>query len=215
MSETPWVPGKTAVTPNDMPGASSEPVEPAAQEAPETTGEKPPPWGSDDEFDPNKAWKLIQNLKAEAAEYKNKAQPIIEEHERLRRASQTELEQAREDLNALSAREQAWRFKAVSAEAKSLAAQFIDSDAAMALVGDLTSCVTEDGIDADAIAARFQQLAADKPHLLKQEPGFKPNRGQGQSGTGQIPIDAQISAAQQRGDLMSSIALKQAKRYAQ
>ena len=220
MSEQPWVPGKSAVTPNDMPGAASEPVEPAAVDPTENAEptpktEKAPPWGSDEDFQPDKAWKLIQNLRAEADQYKNKAQPILEEHERLRRASQTELEQVREDLNQIAEREAAWRAKAVSAEAKSLAAQFIDADAAMALVGDLSHLVTEDGIDTHAIAERFQQLANDKPHLLKPEPGFRPNRGQGQSGTGQIPIDAQISAAQDRGDLITSIALKQAKRYAQ
>jgi hypothetical protein len=221
MSEQPWEPGKSAVTPNDMPGASSEPVEPAAVDPTESSTEtdapakKAPPWGSDDEFQPDKAWKLIQNLRAEAEQYKNKAQPILEEHERLRRASQTELEQAREDLDAISAREAAWRAKAVSAEAKSLADVFIDADAALALVGELSDCITDDGVDSDALAERFRQLAERKPHLIKQEPRFTPNRGQGQSGTGHIPVDAQISAAQERGDLITSIALKQAKRYAQ
>ena len=217
-------------SPADMPGATPEPdaiiddptpvaTVPAEPEPAKGKKDKAaPPWGSDDDFQPDKAWKLIQNLRAEAEQYKNKAAPILEEHERLRRASQTELEQAREDLNALSAREQAWRSKAVSAEAKSHAAAFIDSDAALALVGDLSHLITDDGIDTDAIAARFEQLAADKPHLIKPDPTpprFTPNRSQGQSGTGQIPIDAQISAAQERGDLMTAIALKQARRYNQ
>ena len=190
MSEQPWVPGNSAITPNDMPGASSPSGDPATVDptenatTPDPKAEKLPPWGSDEEFQPDKAWKLIQNLRAEAAEFKSKAQPVLEEHERLRRASQTELEQVREDLNAIAEREAAWRAKAVAAEAKTLAAQFIDADAAMALVGDLSNCVTEDGIDTEAIADRFNYLASNKPHLLKQEPRFTPNRAQGQSGTG-------------------------------
>lgn len=217
-----------SITPNDMPGASTEAPAPAPEPTPAAaapdTAEPPakpkkdksaPPWGSDDDFQPDKAWKLIQNLRAEAAEYKAKAQPVLEEHERLRRASQTELDRAREDLNAIAAREQAWRSKAVSAEAKSLADRFIDSDAAVALVGDLSAFANPDGVDTESLKARFEQLAADKPHLLKQPPGFTPNRAQSQSGTGQIPIDAQISAAQDRGDLITAIALKQAKRYNQ
>ena len=216
--------GPTFIEPTPVPDAIVDDPTPVATAPAEPKAKKDksaPPWGSDEEFDPEKAWKLIQNLRGETEqykEYKNKAAPILEEHERLRRASQTELEQAREDINALSAREQAWRSKAVSAEAKSHAATFIDADAAMALVGDLSNLITEDGIDSDAIAARFEQLAADKPHLVKPDPTpprFTPNRAQGQSGTGQIPIDAQISAAQERGDLMTAIALKQARRYNQ
>jgi hypothetical protein len=233
-------------TPNAMPGARPAPdEEPASEPAAET---KTPPWGSDEEFQPDRAWELITKLRQETAEYKNlvnsdeaakkalestrqlkklqtqldqlteyksKADPVLEEHERLRRASQTELDRAREDLEALSAREAAWRNKAVAAEAHSAAARFIDADAAMALVGDLSSFAGPDGVDSEALHARFDQLAADKPHLLKAPPGFTPNRAQGQSGTGQIPIDAQISAAQDRGDLITAIALKQAKRYAQ
>ena len=200
--------------PADPTPAAAAPAEPDQA----TKGKKDksaPPWGSDEDFKPDKAWKLIQNLRAESEQYKNKAAPILEEYERLRRASQSELEQVREDLTAISEREALWRAKAVAASAESMASKFIDADAALALVGDLSHYVTADGIDSDAIAARFEQLAEDKPHLLKQEPRFTPNRGQGQSGTGQIPIDAQISAAQDRGDLMTSIALKQAKRYAQ
>ena len=96
-----------------------------------------------------------------------------------------------------------------------MADQFIDADAAIALVGDLSGFADTDGVDIEALRSRFDQLANDKPHLLKPPPGFTPNRAQSQSGTGQIPIDAQINAAQERGDLITSIALKQAKRYAQ
>ena len=199
-----------SITPNDMPKAAEPPAP-----APEPTPAAAAPDNTEPPAKPKKDWKLIQNLRAEAAEYKAKAQPVLEEHERLRRASQTELDRAREDLNAIAEREQAWRNKAVSAEAKSLADQFIDADAAIALVGDLSGFADTDGVDIEALRSRFDHLANDKPHRLKPPPGFTPNRAQSQSGTGQIPIDAQINAAQERGDLITSIALKQAKRYAQ
>ena len=74
-------------SPADMPGATPEPdaiiddptpVATAPAEPEPATGKKDkaaPPWGSDDDFQPDKAWKLIQNLRAEAEQYKNKAAP--------------------------------------------------------------------------------------------------------------------------------------------
>ena len=87
--------------------------------------------------------------------------------------------------------------------------------AAISALATALPILAQAGVDIEALRSRFDQLANDKPHLLKPPPGFTPNRAQSQSGTGQIPIDAQINAAQERGDLITSIALKQAKRYAQ
>jgi hypothetical protein len=212
-------------TPNAMPGAQNAP---GAEQAPPAAAPSapqpeppspPPPWGTEEDFDPDRAWSLIQNLRREAAEYKSKADPIIAEHEARRREAQSELDRYREDNTTLAQREQSWRSRAVLSEAKALAERFIDADAAVALIGDLSCYATEDAIDNAQLEARFDQLAADKPHLLKSSqipPGFTPNRGQGQSGTGHpVPIDAQIKAAQDRGDLMSAISLKQQKFYAQ
>jgi hypothetical protein len=92
----------TAPTPNAMPGAAA-PVQPAAPapEAPQqpppeapataplpTQSDSRPPWEKAGvEFDPEKAWQLIQNVKGELNEYKTRTDPIVAEREQLRRAS--------------------------------------------------------------------------------------------------------------------------------
>ncbi|MDO4820911.1 MAG: hypothetical protein Q4A03_02525 [Rothia sp. (in: high G+C Gram-positive bacteria)] len=44
--------------------------EPAAEEA--TEGTEAPPWGSDEDFNPESAWKLIQNLRGDKAKLQEK-----------------------------------------------------------------------------------------------------------------------------------------------
>ncbi|MBW3663566.1 MAG: hypothetical protein KY469_10740 [Actinobacteria bacterium] len=51
-----------------------------------------PPWGSDEEFDPEKAWKLIQNLRGDVDELKPKAAKLKE----LEDADKTEAQRAAE-----------------------------------------------------------------------------------------------------------------------
>ncbi|MBY0440980.1 MAG: hypothetical protein K2Q25_02395 [Mycobacteriaceae bacterium] len=178
-----------------------------------------PPWEKSGEpFDPQRAWNLTQNLRQELAAYKAQAQPILDEHERLRRASQTELDRANEDIGALTTERDTWRARALRADAKELAARFIDTDAALALIGDLSAFTGPDGLDKAQLIARLDQLAAEKPHLVAaapKPPGFTPNRAQSQAGTGGGPLlDELIAAAEKSGDFAASIALKQ-QRYHQ
>jgi hypothetical protein len=213
-----------------MPGAQQAPT-PAATTAPAGEANTPtppaaaapaamtPPWGSDAEFNPERAWNLIQNVRGENDQLKQKiaaAQPAIDAIEQKRREEQGELATAREDLTRATEREAGWRAQAISAAAKSQAGdRFIDADAALALIGDVSGFVDGDKIDTAKITAALDKLAADKPHLVKQPvpQGFTPNRGQGQSGTVPTSLDAQIKAAQDRGDVMGSIALKQQQLY--
>jgi hypothetical protein len=224
----------TAPTPNAMPGAAA-PVQPAAPapEAPQqpppeapataplpTQSDSRPPWEKAGvEFDPEKAWQLIQNVKGELNEYKTRTDPIVAEREQLRRASMEDNERLAEDLSKSNEREQTWRTQAISAKAEALAStRFVDTETALALIGDLSQYVTGDAIDTTKLMARLDQLAADKPFLVAappQPPGFTPNRAQGQAGTGgAMPLDAQIRAAEKSGDFGASIALKQ-QRYHQ
>jgi hypothetical protein len=218
----------TAPTPNAMPGAVAPPAQPPAPDAPpvvtppvsEPPATPKPPWEqSGEEFNPERAWNLIQNKNRDLAELKARTDPIVEEHERLRRASQTDLDRAREDIAAAGEREKTWRDQAVRSKAEALAAgRFVDTETALALIGDISGYTNPDGIDIAKLTARLDQLAADKPFLVAappQPPGFTPNRAQGQSGTGgAVPVDQQIKAAQERGDFATSIALKQ-QRYHQ
>lgn len=216
-------------TPNSMPGAEIAPPasapaadipsgQPSTVQPPaaEQQSDNRPPWEKSGEpFDAQRAWNLTQNLRQELADYKAQAQPILEEHERLRRASQTELDRANEDIGTLTTERDTWRTRALRADAKELAARFIDTDAALALIGDLSVFTGPDGLDKAQLTARLDQLAAEKPHLVvaaPQPPGFTPNRAQSQAGTGGGPsLDEQIFAAEKRGDHLTAIALKRHK----
>lgn len=172
-----------------------------------------PPWGSDEEFDPQRAWNLIQNLRGDL----DKAKPVLDEHERLRRASMEEQDRLREDLDKTAARESTWRDQAIRAQAEAMAAgKFISTKAAVAMIGDLSVYGTDEGIDIPKLQARLEQLADEEPNLVVPQgrQGFAPNRGQGQPGAGQMPLEAQIKAAQESGNIAQSIALKQAQKYA-
>lgn len=71
----------------EPPAAPTEPEQPA------------PPWGSDQEFNPEKAWRLIQNLRSEVGELKPKAQKLAE----LEDAQKSEQQRLQEQLEAAQA----------------------------------------------------------------------------------------------------------------
>ena len=106
----------------------------------------------------------------------------------------TEVATVRGDLANANQRGDTWRDRALSTTAHSMAAaRFIDADAALALVGDLSECATDDaGVDLTKLQAKLDNLATTKPHLVVPE-GFTPDRGQGQSGTGPL-TPAQVAA---------------------
>ncbi len=193
MSESTPEPEVTPEAQQPKPEAPPEAPKPKPAKAPEAPkAETPtPPWGSDEDFNPQRAWNLIQNIKAD-------------------------LSSVREDLTKNTQQVESWRAEAIRSKAEALiTGRFIDTDTALALIGDLSEFSTESGVDTEKLAGRLDQLAQDKPFLLAPPPhqGFTPNRGQGQSGTGPMPLDAQIQAAQERGDVKQSIALKQQKFY--
>jgi hypothetical protein len=227
----------TTPTPNAMPGATlppplastqaepptpAPPAVPAADEPPATPPvadpPKPdapkPPWEANGEpFDPQRAWNLIQNLRGDL----DKAKPVLDDHERLRRASMEDQDRLKEDLDKAAARETTWKNQAIRAQAEAMATgKFISTKAAVAMIGDLSVYGTDEGIDIPKLQARLDQLAAEEPNLVVPQgrQGFAPNRGQGQPGAGQMPLEAQIKAAQESGNIAQSIALKQAQKYA-
>lgn len=232
-------------TPNQMPGAAeaaasaapvpTETTPPPAQPAPAPAaspaapppapaapGAPIPPWEvNGTPFDPERAWNLIQEVRGDLNRYRQQAQPILDAHEQQRLAAQTDLERATENLATTAAERDGWRNRAVTAEAKVLTAgRFHDADVVLACIGDLSPYINGDTVDVPKLQQRLDELAAEKPFLAIPQaapppPGFAPNRGQGQSGAGQLSIDEQIKAAQARGDVMGSIALKQQKQYQQ
>jgi hypothetical protein len=71
----------------------------AAPEEPKKADPKPP-WGSDEEFSPEKAWNLIQNLRGDL----DKAKPAIARVKELEDASKSEAQKLAEDRDSHKAR---------------------------------------------------------------------------------------------------------------
>lgn len=208
---------RNAAEPEQLPEQSPQSAE--QQPKPAEQSDDRPPWEKSGEpFDPEHAWKLIQNLRNENAQIKERTDPIVAEWEQLRRASQTDSERAQEDIATLTelvdditAERDTWRGRAVRAKAEAIAAaKFVDAETALALIGDLSEYAGPEGIDIGRLTARLDQLAADKPFLVAPPPqqGFAPNRGQGQSGNGPL-TPAQLAAhAEAQQDWKASIAAK-------
>ena len=93
----------------DKGGTTSESTSSSASGGDQQT----PPWGSDEEFDPSKAWKLIQNLRSDIEELKPKAAKAKELEDAQKSESQRladQLEAAKSEGSA--AKSEAARLKA-------------------------------------------------------------------------------------------------------
>lgn len=153
-----------------MSESAPEPAVPAGTEnapAPESA----PPWGDEKEFNAEKAWNLIEGLRADKEKLAKRpvldddAQRKLAEYERLEQASKTELERATEEVTRWQSEAEKWRTTSVGHRIEALAAtDFADtSDAASAL--DPSKYLGTDGqIDEKAIQADLAELLARKPH---------------------------------------------------
>lgn len=182
MSDTIPTPADVAPKPTDP-----APTEPAAA-APTADA---PPWG--DDFDAEKAWSLVQNLRADKEKLQKRPaltdeqKQKIAEYDRLAEASKTDLEREKDARTNAETRAQALLNRAIKAEVKALAAEgFADPSDASAFL-DLTSYADESGeIDSERIKADLADLLTKKPHLGKS-PASRvpaPNPAQGTSGAG-------------------------------
>lgn len=195
------------------PEATQETPEPAAA-APET---ETPPWG--DDFDPEKAWSLIQNLRSDKEKLQKRPtltddqRQKLTEYERLAEASKSELEKAQEAANQNATRAQALLDRAVKAEVKALASGFADPEDAHVFL-DLNKYADSDGeIDTAAIQADLTDLLGRKPHLgkLPESRVPAPNPAQGSSSAGPArdkSLDEQITEAEKAGDVKLALRLK-------
>lgn len=221
MSVQPVEPTPTNPAPPADPSASAAPTAPAPAE-PAAAAPEAPPWG--DDFDAEKAWKLVQNLRSDKD--KLASRPVLTDEQKTRLAeydkvleSQKTAEQrAQEAAAAAEKRVESLVTRAVQAEVKALASTgFADPEDASAFL-DLKKYATADGdVDTAAITADLADLLARKPHLGKSPattPGMKPNPAQGSSAHPPLGLDAQIAAATQSGDIQLAIALKQQQRAA-
>lgn len=174
-------------TPADLAPAVPAPTPEPAAAAPAA---ETPPWGED--FDADKAWSLVQNLRADKERLQKRPtlsdddRAKLAEYDRLAEASKSELQKAQDAAQTNEQRAQALLGRAVNAEIKALAGDFADpSDAAAFL--DVSKYATADGdVDTDAIKADLADLLTRKPHLGKQPTSRTPapNPAQGSSGSG-------------------------------
>lgn len=173
-------------TPADV---APKPQEPVAT-APEPPKAETPPWGED--FNPEKAWNLVQNLRADKEKLQQRPtlsdeqKTKLSEYDKLVAASQTELERAQEAAKHEAERASSLLSRAVKSEVKALAQGFADPEDAAAFL-DLSKYTTGDGdVDSDSIKADLADLLARKPHLGKSPETRMPapNPAQGSSGSG-------------------------------
>lgn len=181
-----------------------EPIEPTEPVTPEPqAGTEPtepvvtPPWG--DDFDPEKAWKLVQGLRADKERLAGRpvldddAKRKLTEYDRLVEASRTDLERKTEEATRWQTEAEKWRTNSVSSRIEALAAtDFADpSDAAGQL--DPAKYLDSGGqIDDAAIKADLAEVLERKPHWRRQKETAPPrvpapNANQG-SGTGGKPV---------------------------
>lgn len=108
-----------------------------------------------------------EDLKAKAAEY-----------DKYKESSKTEQQKAIDAARAEGAQEVTGKFttRIVNADIRATAATlgFSDPQDAIALFGDISRVdITDDGPDAKAIKARLDEIAKEKPYLLKTTTGPK------------------------------------------
>lgn len=165
------------------------PAAPVAPEAPKVV----PPWGSDEDFDPAKAWSLIQNLRGDL----DKAKPAVARLQQLEDEKLTEsqrLERERDD-----ARTQA---ESSSGEAARLraAVKYKLTEEDLELLED---------VPADKVDARAERIAALRGERIP-EPKPKGPHVPSEGRTPETPsIDQQISDAESARNFPLAIALKQ------
>lgn len=66
-------------------------------------GEQKPPWGSDEEFDPKRAWSLIENVRAERDKFKGERDEYkgkVDKHEDASKTEQQRLEERAQNAEA-------------------------------------------------------------------------------------------------------------------
>lgn len=177
------------------PEAQSQTPVPAKQ------AQQAPPWGSDEEFNPEKAWNLIQGLRADKEKLASRpvldedAQRKLDEYHRLEEASKTELERKSEEATRWQSEAERWRQLSVTSQVQALAANdFADPDDAVRSLDPSKYLDSGGEIDKAAIKADLDALLEAKPHYRRhqQDAGPRvpaPNPAQGSGANGRPAAD--------------------------
>ena len=180
-------------------GTEGQPAQGAQGQPQGQPVEKQPPW-ADGEFDAERAWKKIQALEADKEKLAKRpvlddaAKTALAEYEKLKAASQTDLEKAQGELTRWQTDAEKWRANAVGATVKALAApDFADPDDAVRNLDPAKYLDAGGSIDEKAIKADLDALLAAKPHY-KRADGTSPrvpapNTAQGSGQNGRAAAD--------------------------
>lgn len=196
----------------------SEPQPQAGQQqTPEPPAAEKPPWGDDANFDPKKAWALIEGLRADKERLSarktltDEQEQQLAEYEKLRQQNLTDQQRQAEELSRWQTEAETWRQNAIGSRIEALAAvDFADpSDAVTALADKVPQFLTAGGqIREDAIKAELAAVLERKPHWRRQDGATPPvprvpapNPGQGSGGGTPAADPAAAFAAVLQGQL--------------
>lgn len=174
--------------------------------------QKQPPWGSDENFNPEKAWELIQNLRAEKS---GDSDALREELEALKTQQQQQTEALAKALGVkpeetsgaddLAQRLNALQEQFTTAQRRS---QILELAAEHEIPKDYQHLLT--ATDAETLAAQAKSVGelVKARNEASNTPTFQQNPGQGQGGGQPTSLADQIAAAEAEGDAAKVQALK-------
>lgn len=183
-----------------------EPITPPAEPAAPQVAAPAPPWGSDENFDPQRAWNLIQNLRSgkEQDELRRQIaelQPLAAKARELEEAQKTEQQRLAEQLAAAQQEAATYRGQALRMKVAT------EKGVPAALVGRLQGSTEEElAADADALLAAFPRTAPVQPAgqrapIEALRPGSLPNPPE-------PTLAERIAAAEAAGRFTEAMSLK-------
>lgn len=146
----------------DQPGADA----PAGTEQ---AGTEAPPWGSDEEFSPEKAWNLIQNLRSDNTELKSKSSEASARLQEIEDAKLTESEKLTRDLE--TTRTENGSLSLENARLKAVLAHDALTIDDLALIGGTTAEEVEEA--AAKLAARLGTGAPTPPPSARPQAALR------------------------------------------
>jgi hypothetical protein len=176
-----------------------------------------PPWGTSEQFDAEKAWNLIQGLRADNKRLGARPMLTQEQEQQLREyqtlieASKSDLERANESLSKWQTEAEQWRTQAVASRIEAHAAPLFEYPADAVTKLDPAKYLGAGGvIDDKQIQADLAQLLTERPTWARIQPTTTtqprvpaPNPAQG-AGGGAAADPANALAAILQGQLNGS-----------
>lgn len=179
----------------------TEVTEPPTEPTPTETVEPAKPWGSDDQFDPEKAWKLIEGLRADKERLTarptmtDEQRQQLAEYQTLVEASRSDQDRLRDEATRWQTEAEKWRTESVRSRVETLAtADFADPSDAVSAIDPSRYLDAGGQIDEAAIKADLAEVLARKPHWRRPTEPSKarvpgPNMNQGSGGGGKAALD--------------------------